>query len=95
MALFALIAALAVLVSLWNPFPKPSRTNVYKIKLGMTKDDVAELVGQPGRVVDKANGVLAHAYDLGNGEAFGIFYKDGRVTGGGRPFFHDAAPKDQ
>jgi hypothetical protein len=33
-ALFALIAALGVLATLWNPFPKPSRSNFGQINFG-------------------------------------------------------------
>jgi hypothetical protein len=79
-ALFVLIAAVGVFVSLWNPFPQPSRTNVDKIELGMTEDDVAELIGKPDKVVtNNEDGRMAHLYDLGNGEAWVVFFKDGRV----------------
>src|SRR5687767_1753393 len=79
-ALFVLIVAVGVLVSLWNPFPKPSRTNCDKIELGMTEDDLAELVRQPDEVVtDNTSGRSAHAYFLGNGEFWLILFEDGRV----------------
>jgi hypothetical protein len=96
MALFAVIAAVGVLVSLWNPFPKPSRTNVDKIELGMTEDDVAELIGQPDRVVtNNEDGRVAYVYDLGNGEAWLVVFEDGRVMRNVEAFSYDAIPKTQ
>jgi hypothetical protein len=90
-ALFALIAAVGVLVSLWNPFPKPSRSNFGLIEEGMTEADVAVLVGKPDRV-EKDNLRLAHLYELGVGEAWLVFYQDGRVLHCGNMFYCGATP---
>ena len=79
-ALFALIVALGVLMSLWNPFPPPSRSNFGQIEVGMIEAEVAELVGAPDQVLKVANARLAHVYQLNEGEGCFVLYADGRVV---------------
>jgi hypothetical protein len=79
--LFALIAAAGVLACFWNPFPKPSQSNLSLIEVGMTVDEVAELVGEPDKAeTDNANGRLAQVYWMTRGEAWIVVFVNGKVT---------------
>jgi hypothetical protein len=44
-SLFALVAAVGVLAFFWNPFPKPNKSNIEQVELGMSERDVAKLIG--------------------------------------------------
>ncbi len=76
--LFALVAACAVLVSLWNPLVEPrSAPSLNDIKRGMTEAEVAELVGKPD-TVETYDGVTITRFQLADGDWI-VGYKDGRV----------------
>jgi hypothetical protein len=44
--LISLFALVAVGPIFWNPFPKLSKSNIHRIKFGMTEAEVADLVGK-------------------------------------------------
>jgi hypothetical protein len=79
-ALFVLLTAAGAVFSVWNPFPKPSKSNFGLIEVGMTEEDVAELVGKPDQsAMNHAEGWLAHSYELESGEHGAIVYVNGKV----------------
>jgi len=76
--LFAVVAAVGVLVNLWNPFPKPSKSNINQIRFGMTETEVAQLVGKPDRV--DVNDPCHHKYRLANDEERHVVFENGTVA---------------
>jgi hypothetical protein len=87
LALFALLAAAGVVATLWNPFPKPSKTKLSSIEIGMTEADVARLVGNPDEAVTDSAGRLLHVYSFAYGEGWIVAFVDGKVTACDQ-FFH-------
>jgi hypothetical protein len=78
-ALFALIAAAGVLVSLWNPLVQPtSAPSLSDVKIGMTETEVAELVGKPDEVDTYAD-MTNTRYHLTAEDFWMVTYKNGRV----------------
>jgi hypothetical protein len=84
LALFALIAALGILATLWNPLVRPDRSNLGRIKLGMTEADVAELVGEPDGV-ETVKGILIQWYRVQDPDGWVVSFKDGLVNFTGSP----------
>jgi hypothetical protein len=76
-SLFALVALVGVLACIWNPFPKPSKSNINRIKFGMTEAEVAKLVGKPDRV--DVNDPCHHKYRLGD-QVRHVVFENGEVT---------------
>jgi hypothetical protein len=82
--LFALVAAIGVLACFWNPLVQPDRSNLGKVKLGMTEADVAELVGEPDGA-ETIKGVLIQWYHVADRDGWVISFKDGLVNFAGSP----------
>jgi hypothetical protein len=78
--LFALIAAFAVVASLWNPLVQPTgRSNLERVRKGMTEAEVAKLVGDPD-VVEDFRRVITTRYQLTAEDVWLVVYKDGVVS---------------
>jgi hypothetical protein len=78
-SLFTLVAAVGVLACFWSPFPKPSKSNLVLISVGMTESEVAGLIGNPDTITTD-DGRLIHRYLVrGYGEEWMIVYADGKV----------------
>jgi hypothetical protein len=78
-ALFALVAAIGVLASIWNPFIQPSSTpSLSDVKIGMSGAEVSELIGKPD-TVEEILGVTITRYQVTGDEVWMVAYKDGRV----------------
>jgi hypothetical protein len=82
-SLFALIAAVGVAASIWNPLAKPTRSNIRQVRFGMPQRDVAELIGLPDltRVPVTENVPSIHTYGISAAEYWDIAFLDGRVVG--------------
>jgi hypothetical protein len=77
--LFALIAAVAVLASLWNPLIQPrTRSNLQRVRRGMTQAEVVKLVGDPD-TVNVFRGVMSTRYQLTAEETWIVSYIEERV----------------
>jgi hypothetical protein len=76
-SLFVLVAVVGILACFWNPFPEPRKSNINRIKFGMTEADVAKLVGKPDRV--DVNAPHHHKYRLG-GEERNVVFENGKVA---------------
>ena len=76
-----IIAAAALLVACaGTPF---NFQDASKVKIGMTEDQVYELMGNPYSVVSKGDSqmwVWSHATAFGGAKAVSFEFKDGRVT---------------
>jgi hypothetical protein len=83
-SLFALIAAIGVVACFWNPLVQPDKSNLGKIKIGMTEADVAELVGEPDGA-ETVRGVLIQWYHVADRDGWVISFKDGLVNFTGSP----------
>jgi hypothetical protein len=83
-SLFLLVAAVGVLACFWNPLVQPDKSNLGKIKTGMTEADVAALVGEPDSA-ETVKGVLIQWYQVADRDGWVISFKDGLVNFTGSP----------
>ena len=79
-SLFALVATVGILASLWNPFRRyPSRSNLHLVKTGMTASEVVELVGEPDTFLADS-GLWIHAYKTDRRGVWLIGFRDDKVA---------------